>query len=116
MVLLAHLLAQNWPWAEADIRMLRLIEDEAGREPSTRALEDLLAMARVNARVQVLVSSRTFVDVLHQHSADASMVFLGFNIPDKESALNFQAKFETMMSELPTTLMIASSGAADLFV
>lgn len=116
MVLLAHLLAQNWSWAEADIRLLRLIEDEAGREPSTRALNDLLAMARVNARVQVLVSSRTFADVLHEHSGDASVVFLGFNIPDKESVSTFQAKFETMMSELPTTLMIASSGTADLFV
>ncbi len=115
MVLLAYLLTLNWDWTEAQIRLLRLIDEEAGREPSAKALQDLLAQARVKAEVQVLVSDAPFLEILHRHSSDASVVFLGFNVPEEESALTFQSYFENMLSKLPTTLMVASSGEADLF-
>ena len=115
MVLLAHLLTLNWEWAEAHIRLLRLIEEEAGRDPATTALHDLLTQARVKAEAQVLVSGSSFPEVLHRHSSDASVVFLGFNVPEEESALAFQSYFENMLSNLPTTLMVSSSGEADLF-
>jgi hypothetical protein len=111
MVLLAHLLTLNWYWTEAQIRLLRLIDDEAGREPSTQALQDLLTQARVKADVQIA----PFVEVLQHHSADASVVLLGFNVPKEGSALVFQFHFEQVMDNLPTTLLIASSGQADLF-
>ena len=114
MVLLAHLLTLNWNWAEAQIRLLRLIDDEAGRNPSTEALQDLLAQARVRAEVQVLVSTAPFVEVLQRHSADASVVFLGFNVPEEKSGAAFQAYFGQVMRNLPTTLLIASSGQEDL--
>jgi amino acid transporter len=115
MVLLAHLLRLNWDWSEAHIRLLRLIDDEAGRDPSTKALQDLLTQARVKAEAQVLVSDAPFPEILHRHSSDASVVLLGFNVPEEDSAIAFQSYFENMLSELPTTLMVASSGEADLF-
>jgi len=115
MVLLAHLITLNWDWGEAEIRLLRLIEDEAGRAPSTDALQVLLTQARVRAEVQILVSDAPFPEVLQRHSRDASTVILGFNVPEEESALKFQSNFEAMTAGLPTTLLVASSGEADLF-
>jgi hypothetical protein len=115
MVLLAHLLTLNWDWAETEIRLLRLIDDEAGREPSTRALQELVDQARVRADVQVLVSDAAFPEILVRHSADASVVLLGFNVPEEASARAFQSYFGSMMSKLPTTLLVSSSGEADLF-
>jgi hypothetical protein len=56
-----------------------------------------------------------FVEVLQHHSADASVVLLGFNVPKEGSALAFQFHYEQVMDNLPTTLLIASSGQADLF-
>ncbi len=115
MILLAHLLTLNWAWADADIRLLRLIEEEAGRVPSTRALQDLLIQARLKAEVQVVVSSAPFSEVLRRHSADASVVVLGFNIPDEALSREFFTYFEKMTTALPTTLLVSSSGEADLF-
>jgi hypothetical protein len=115
MVLLAYLLTLNWNWAEAQIRLLRLIDDEAGREPSTQALQDLLSQARVKGNVQILVSSAPFLEILQHHSADASVVLLGFNIPEEGSAQAFHSYYEQVTRHLPTTLLIASSGQADLF-
>jgi amino acid transporter len=116
MVLIAHLLTLNWDWSEATIRLLRLIDEEAGREPATAALQELVEQARVRAEVQVLVSDAPFPEILHRHSLDASVVLLGFNVPEEESALAFQSYFQDMISDLPTTLLVASSGEADLFV
>lgn len=115
MVLLAHLLTLNWNWLDAQIRLLRLIGDEAGRGPSTQAMQDLLTQARVNATVQILVSEAPFAEILQRHSADASVVLLGFTVPEEGSARAFQSYYEQMTCKLPTTLLIASSGQVDLF-
>lgn len=116
MVLMAHLLRLNWEWAGAKIRLLRLIEDEAGRQPATKALRVLVEAARVDADVEVLVSEAPFMEVLHRHSKEASLVMLGFNVPEESDAESFRNYFEKLLSELPTTLMVCSSGEADLMV
>jgi amino acid transporter len=114
MVLLAHLLTLNWGWARAEIRLIRLIQDEAGRQPAGNALRDLLEASRVDATVDVLVSEAPFDEILYRHSRDSSVVFLGFNVPEEEAAAQFQQYFDKIMSELPTTLLICSSGEVDL--
>jgi hypothetical protein len=114
MVLLAHLLKLNWEWSRANIRLLRLLDDEAGREPATGALRKLLGEARVDGEVSVLISEDSFTDVLQRHSRDASVVFLGFNVPEVETAGEFQERFGEMLVELPTTLLVCSSGEADV--
>ncbi|MGD8513079.1 MAG: amino acid permease [Deltaproteobacteria bacterium] len=114
MVLLAHLLTLNWDWMDSKIRLLRLVQDEAGREPSAKALRQLVDDARLNAQVSVLVSKAPFIEVIQRHSGDATVVFLGFNVPEEQEGRQFQHRFEEMMSGLPTTLLICSSGEADL--
>jgi len=118
MILIAYLLKLNWEWSSAKVRVLRLIEDEAGREPSKEALEELVDHARLEGSVEVIVSEDPFTKVLERHSADASVVILGFKVPEEreEEAFRFQMYFERMISPLPTTLLVSSSGEADVFV
>jgi len=54
-------------------------------------------------------------EVLKSYSKDASVVFLGFNVPGKSEAREFQERYEERISDLPTTLLVCSSGKADLF-
>jgi len=116
MVLMAHLLTLNWEWSGSKIRLLRLIQDEAGRHPATEALRALIDAARVDAEAEVMVSEAPFIEVLHRHSRDASLVMLGFNVPEEGDAESFYHTFGDLLSELPTTLMVCSSGEADLLV
>ena len=106
----------NWEWSRAKVRLLRLIQDEAGRQPSREALEELLGNARLEAEVELIVSQDPFHKVLERHSSDASVVILGFKIPQarEEEAFRFQMYFERMISPLPTTLLVNSSGEVDL--
>ncbi|MFC1783235.1 amino acid permease [Planctomycetota bacterium] len=114
MVLLAHLLTLNWEWSKAKIRLLRLIENEEGRQPATQALDEMVKAARVDAEVQIIVSEDTFREVVHRHSGNASTVMLGFNAPEEKEVQTFQDNFEAILSELPTTLLVCSAGEADL--
>jgi amino acid transporter len=117
MVLIAHLLTLNWGWSRAKVRLLRLIQDEAGRQPSKEALQELANRARVEAQVDIVVSEDPLPKVLERHSADASIVLLGFKVPEErdEEAYRFQMHFERMLSALPTALLVSSSGEADAF-
>jgi hypothetical protein len=114
ILFLAHLLTLNWDWMDSKIRLLRLVQDEAGGEPSANALREPFDAARLNAQVSVLVSTAPFAKVMQRHSGDATVVFLGFNVPEEQEGRQFQHRFEEMMSGLPTTLLICSSGEADL--
>ncbi|MBN2375331.1 MAG: amino acid permease [Sedimentisphaerales bacterium] len=114
MILLAHLLILNWEWSESKVRILRLIEDEAGRLPATQALDELIEAARVKAESQIIVSKDSFCEIVHRHSQNASVVFLGFNIPEEDEVEKFQAEFEKILTGLPTTLLVCSTGETDL--
>ncbi len=113
MVILSHLLTLNWEWSEAKIRIFRLIQDEAGIQPAKEALERLVEAARVDAKIEVVVLETSFQEVLQRHSKDASVVLLGFNVPRENEARAFQQRYEQILSDLPTTLMVCSSGKDD---
>ena len=98
MVLASHLLTLNFEWSDIKIRLLRMIQNEEGREPATHALKEMVEAARIEADVQVIVSESPFPDVLHRHSSDATVVFLGFILPEEEDAAQFQSKYQEIQA------------------
>lgn len=113
-MLLAHLLTLNGEWSNACIRMIREIPDEAGRQPVADAMERMLAEARVDAEVQIVVSTDPFTQVVHRHSADAAVVFIGFFLPNRADARQFQRNFNKILASLPTTLLVCSTAKCAL--
>jgi len=114
MVLLAHLLRTNWEWANTEIRILRLVSQEAGRQPAVQALQKLIAEARVEARAEVIVSQRPYLQVLHDHSQDATCVFLGFELPTDAERAQWHDWYTQLTAPLPTTILVCSQGAEDI--
>jgi len=116
MLLLAHLLRQNWEWAEAQIRLIRLISDEDGRQPAQEALAKLVNQARIHAEARVLVSPRPFVEVLHDHSRPADCVLLGFEPPEAAQYDQWKAYYQTMIDGLTTALLVHSQAPTNILV
>jgi hypothetical protein len=115
MLILAHLLRLNWEWRRSTIRVLRLIREEAGRQPAQEALHGLIQAARMKAEACVLVSDAPFAEVLKRHSASADALFMGITLPEPGTAEATYRNMEKTLDGLPTTLLIDSSGEADLF-
>jgi hypothetical protein len=114
MVLLAHLLSRNWEWAQARIRLLRVVEREEGRIPARRALVELADRARLDLEPKVVVSQEPFAQILHRTSRDADCIFLGFNLPDCGAELPWQQYCDQLLEEMPTVIMVHSAGEEDL--
>lgn len=108
MMMLAHLLSLNWEWADTRIRLIREISNEAGKEPTRKALKQLIADSRMDADAEVIVSDRPFVEVLKEYSTDADAVFLGFESPRPENCDKWLSAFENMLDGLPTTVLVKS--------
>jgi len=113
MITLAYLLTQNWEWRDSQIRILRLVPDEAGRESSRQVLQDLIHDARIPAQACVVVSSDPFSEVLQSHSAEADLVFLGLPYHDDEHVIINYRHLNLMLENMSTTILVRSSGEAD---
>jgi amino acid transporter len=115
MLLLAFLISENWNWSSAKIRILRVVEKEAGLAQAESALKKLLDLARVEGDVEVVLAEESFSRVLHKHSADATCVILGFELPDKADEAAWHDCYRSFVDGMPTTILINSLGGEDLF-
>ena len=114
MVILAHLLTRNWEWDLTAVRVLRVIVDEAGREPTVAALQELIDEARIEATAEAIVSSAPFPEILHRHSRDATCVFLGAEGKAIDEEGEWHRTYEKMLEDMPTTLIVRSAGGEDM--
>ena len=115
MATLAHLLTQNWEWRGSQVRVLRVIRDKAGHDSSRQAVRSLIEAARIDAEVRVIVSTEPFAEVLRSHSAKTDVVFLGMQTPEEESAQDVYSGLTMLLEPMPTTILVHSSGEADVF-
>ena len=114
MVILAYLLSINPEWSGSQIRILRAIRSNNNAEETRFELESLIENARIKAIVKIIVSQMDFSSILKENSSDASIIFLGFDIPEPSGILAFQSSFDKMLNDMPTTMLISSTGDADL--
>ena len=115
MLLIAFLLTENWEWENAKIRILRVVEKEEGRLPAEEALQKMIDLARVEGGVEVVVAEESFSRVLHKYSADATCVILGFELPEKADEAEWHDSYRSFIDGMPTTILVNSLGAEDLF-
>jgi amino acid transporter len=115
MLLIGYLLSENWEWANAKIRVLRVVDNETGLEPAEQALQKLIDLARVEAEPVVVVGDGSFSRVLHSNSADATCVIMGFEYPEKGTEAEWHANIRSLLDGMPTTILVNSAGGEGLF-
>jgi len=116
MATLAHLLSQNWQWRNSHIRILRVIGDVAGRDSSRQAVRKLVEATRIRAVPRVIVSAEPFADIFRSHSAKADVIFLGIQPSEEETSTELYTRICDLLEDMPTTILVHSSGEADVFV
>lgn len=114
MMLMAHLISTNWEWRNCTIRVLRVIEQEAGHEPALKAMQELIHSARVNAEAATIVSTKPFIETLHETSSDADCVFMGFEIPENDKEEGWHQAYSNMAVGLKTTIFVHAFSEDDL--
>jgi len=114
MVILGYLLSINPEWSGSQIRILRAINNSNNAEETRFELESLIENSRIKAIVKIIVSELDFSSILKENSSDASIIFLGFDIPEISEIPAFKSRIDEMLKDMPTTMLISSTGDADL--
>ncbi|MBD3344890.1 MAG: amino acid permease [Chitinivibrionales bacterium] len=114
IIILTYLITLNSEWSRATVRILRAVKTTRGQEPARQELKTLIDAARMKARIEVIQSDKPVTETITQNSADASVIFLGFQVPEEKDAEKFQGAITNLIKDLPTTLLVYSTGDADL--
>ena len=114
MIILAWLVSLNWEWGRSRVRILRAVEPGADTASARRDLRALVEAARMSGDIEV-VETADLKTTLHAESTDADVVFLGFSPAGGEDPTAWYARYASMTEGLPTTLLVASTGDADVF-
>jgi len=112
MLLLAYLLTLNPAWRNATITLRTIVGDEASRDDMAAGLKDLIASVRIRARAEVMVkpADRTTLQVMHEASRDADLVFAGLQIPAEGAEADYAERLQEMVKDFPTTILVRNSG------
>lgn len=114
VVILAYLISRNREWSGAQIRILRLVQNKVATATAQAELDELVRSARMDAKTIIVKADKPFAEILKQYSSGTATVFLGFRIPGEEDAVVFQQGMAALLEGMPTTLLVHSTGEADL--
>jgi hypothetical protein len=112
MLLLAYLLQLNPGWRDARICVRSVARDEEERQLQLEGLAKLLPEARIGAETEVLVkpAELTITEILHRISADADVVFLGLQEPDRGEEGPYADRIIELAGGLNTCIFVRSAG------
>lgn len=109
MLLLTFLLTTNPDWRGHRIRLLRVIENEAGRAEVLAHLGELIESSRIDAEPRVIVSDDP-LRAIHDASRHAALVFMGFEAPGTGDELIFFHRMEALAGPIERVVFVDSVG------
>ena len=117
MSLFAYLMTLDRAWTNARLRILRIVQDEREENLARDELTALRERARIPAQIEIIRSSDPPLEVIARESGTgADLVLLGLNAATGEDVRRHLGSIHELLRRLPTTVLVASNGEADLFV
>ncbi|MDX1470459.1 MAG: amino acid permease [Flavobacteriaceae bacterium] len=110
MLLLAYLLTLNTSWSKARIRILSMVESEEAKQRLTSGIQNLLPQARIEAKVEIFVGDKPFVQTLHLKSRKTDLVFLGLYDYGYDEVEKVSERITEMVSNLKIAVLIQNNG------
>lgn len=112
MLLFAYLLSLNPEWDEARIVVRSVVSTEQEGEQMAESLTTLIPEVRIKADTEIILRGpdEQFADILHRHSAGASLVILGLTTPEPGDEPQYADRLAELAEGLPTTIFLRNAG------
>ncbi|MCP4745948.1 MAG: amino acid permease [Desulfobacteraceae bacterium] len=117
MLILAHIICKDKEWEGAEIRLLRFLDSEKGRDQAEKYTNEFLKKVRVDAKPVVFVKDRSqnsFTQIVLQHSADTDLILMGLSAPKKDQISDQVKRIQAFLQPMPTTLLVRCSEVEDI--
>jgi solute carrier family 12 sodium/potassium/chloride transporter 2 len=116
MALFAYLMTLDRTWADAQLRILRIVRDATEEKESWRHLQELREHTRIEARLEIIKTDESPPDVIAERSGPvADLVLLGMNAASGDEVRRYLEQVDPLLQRLPTTVLVWSNGEADVF-
>ena len=111
MLLFAYLLRLNDEWTDARLVVRSIVSDEAERENMTVSLARLIPEARMQAETEIILrpEGRDVIEVIHEKSHDADLVFLGLMDPQPGEEGEYAERLTELARGLRTTIFVKNA-------
>jgi amino acid transporter len=112
MLLLAYLLSLNPEWSDARIMVRSVVENDRARKKMEASLNKLVPSTRIKAETEVIVKpkGKTILEVMHEYSRNASVVFLGLREPEPGAESEYAEHMKKMVKGFNTTIFVHNEG------
>ncbi len=117
MLLLAYIVSSHRAWGQAQVRLLRVIESEVGREQTRAHMQQELDRVRVDAELVVLVRenpAQSISDIICQQSVDTDFTLLGMQIPTSGEEAVYGQSLAALAESVGSVLLVRSAQKEDL--
>ena len=113
MLLLAYLLRLNADWDRASINVRSIVENKDELESMRASLDELTPNTRIKADTEVILKppGLSVIEVMHERSRDADIVFMGLKEPAPGEEADYAAKLIELADGFHTVVFVRNGGA-----
>ena len=109
MLTLAYLMQSNRCWWEAKIRILRIIKNGDGRDAALESMKELLEEARIDAYLEVVVSTEPPLEVIGTESERSAVTFVGVSIRTPEEEESPLSSYAPLVNQVKGNLFLTKN-------
>ncbi|MEO1286915.1 MAG: amino acid permease [Chloroflexota bacterium] len=117
MLLLAYLIERHPTWRDAQVRLLRIIDDEAGLASVTSHMRELLDEIRVDAEVLVIVNEdnqKSISQVIRETAENTDLTILGMGLPYEGEEEAYGERLNELVESVGSVLLVRNAENYDL--
>ncbi len=111
MLLLTHLLNLNAEWRQASLRLRTIVSSEDEKNPMIEKLKTLITELRIPAKCDVIIKkiNENVIDIMHNSSKDANIVFLVLVLPENNSEEEFAENLDKLVVGFNSTILVRNA-------
>jgi len=114
MAVFTYLISIDPMWKDVRIRMLRVVSSANEQPQAEKALIELMEAARMPIEIEVILSERPVRELIVETSRSADLLVLGMAQGNVADIGSFLEQNDSMLAQLPATLLVLSNGEIDL--
>ncbi|MEL6524959.1 MAG: hypothetical protein AAFQ07_04540, partial [Chloroflexota bacterium] len=116
MLLLAYLIERHPTWRNAQVRLIRVIDDQAGVKSVTAHMRSLLNEIRVIAEVVVIVNEeeKPISQVIGETARNTDLTILGMGLPLAGEEAIYAERLNELVESVGTVLLVRNAATYDL--
>jgi amino acid transporter len=112
MLLMAYLITLAPKWRNANLYLRSIVTNDTTQPDIEESLTTLIDTVRIKATQDVIVlpEDKSVVEVMHETSKDADIVFVGMMTPEEGQETEYATRLIQLVEKMPSTVLVRNSG------